>query len=151
MPSRTSPQVEELHEHQCWHLVRSTAVGRLAVIIDGQPEIFPVNHLVDHAAVVFRTAPGTKLGGSDGRRVAFEVDGVDVDSGEAWSVVLKGRAHVVRRLEEVLETFDMELTPWQEGPKPIFVRIEADEVSGRRFTPTWRRPPGAQAPEPVAD
>jgi nitroimidazol reductase NimA-like FMN-containing flavoprotein (pyridoxamine 5'-phosphate oxidase superfamily) len=132
--------VERLPENDSWALVRGTAVGRLAVVVDGQPEIFPVNHVVDHADVVFRTAPGTKLSASDGHRVAFEVDGVDLDTGQAWSVVLKGRAHVVRKLHEVLDTFGMTLNAWQGGDKPTFVRIEVDEITGRRFTPTWRQP-----------
>ncbi|WP_426565931.1 pyridoxamine 5'-phosphate oxidase family protein [Angustibacter sp. McL0619] len=133
--------IEQLQEHESWALVRGTAVGRLAVVVDDQPEIFPVNHLVDHADLVFRTAAGTKLSASDGRRVAFEVDGVDVETGQAWSVVLKGRAHVVRKLHDVLDTYGMPLDAWQGGAKPTFVRIQVDEVTGRRFTPTWRRPP----------
>ena len=140
MELRTT-DVERLHEHDSWALVRGTAVGRLAVVVDEQPEIFPVNHMVDHAAVVFRTAAGTKLSACDGHLVAFEVDGVDVDTGQAWSVVLKGRAHVVRKLHDVLDTFAMALNAWEGGDKPTFVRVEVEEITGRRFTPTWRPQP----------
>jgi nitroimidazol reductase NimA-like FMN-containing flavoprotein (pyridoxamine 5'-phosphate oxidase superfamily) len=142
MDSQVATQTEQLQAHDSWQLVRGTAVGRLAVMVDDQPEIFPVNHLVDHADIVFRTAPGAKLAGADGSRVAFEVDGVDLDTGLAWSVVAKGRAHVVRQLHDVLETFGMSLAAWQQGSKPIFVRIEVDDITGRRFVPTWRDPPG---------
>ena len=107
------------------------------MVVEDLPEIFPVNHLVDRGDIVFRTAPGTKLSGADGSRVAFEVDGVDGETGLAWSVVAKGRAHVVRQLHDVLETFGMSLSPWQSGSKPIFVRIEVDEITGRRFKPIW--------------
>src|SRR6476620_1253453 len=115
MDTKAAPQFEELEVHDSWQFVRETAVGRLAVVVDGHPEIFPVNHLVNHAEIVFRTAPGTKLSSADGARVAFEVDGVDVDSGMAWSVVAKGRAHVIRKLHELMDTFEMELSPWQGG------------------------------------
>ncbi|WP_426566779.1 pyridoxamine 5'-phosphate oxidase family protein [Angustibacter sp. McL0619] len=153
MDTQAAPKVEELREHESWQLVRGTAVGRLAVIVDARPEIFPVNHIVNHAEIVFRSAPGTKLSGADGSLVAFEVDGVDLDSGLAWSVVAKGRAHVIRKLQEVVDTFGMELTSWQSGEKPIFVRIQVDEITGRRFTPTWRRPQvtGDGTREPGAD
>ena len=134
-----SSEIEQLLDHACWQLVRSVPVGRLAVVVDGAPEIFPVNHLVDHAAIVFRTAAGTKLSAADGQRVAFEVDGVDHASGRAWSVVLKGRAKRVSALYDVVESFQMPLTAWQPGAKPIFVRIDVDAVSGRRFTPTTSR------------
>ena len=130
-----SPEIEQLLDHACWQLVRSVPVGRLAVVVDGAPEIFPINHLVDHAAVVFRTAAGTKLSAADGHRVAFEVDGVDHLTGRAWSVVMKGRAKRMSALYDVVESFQMPLSAWQPGAKPIFVRIDVDAVSGRRFAP----------------
>ena len=72
-------------------------MGRLAVSILERPDIFPVNHVVDHGRIVFRTAAGTKLAAAVlGRAVAFEVDGYDSVAGEAWSVVVKGRAREAR-------------------------------------------------------
>ncbi|GAB3589173.1 pyridoxamine 5'-phosphate oxidase family protein [Angustibacter peucedani] len=129
--------VEELHQHECWALVRGTAVGRLAVVLGDGPEIFPVNHVVDHGSVVFRTAAGTKLDAANGRRVAYEVDGIDVSTGTAWSVVLKGRAHSLVALHDVVDSFGLPLEAWQVGPKPVFVRVVVDTITGRRFTPRW--------------
>jgi hypothetical protein len=34
----------------------------------------------------------------------------------------------------VVETVALPLFPWQGGSKPHFVRIEVEEVTGRRFT-----------------
>ena len=43
-----------------------------------QPDIFPINYVVDHGAVVFRTAEGTKLAAAVlGQGVAFEIDGYE--------------------------------------------------------------------------
>ena len=85
--------VDTLSTHDCWTLLASATVGRLALVVNGRPEIFPVNHVVDHGSVVFRTSPGTKLAAiGDATPVAFEVDGLDVEAGIAWSVILKGRA-----------------------------------------------------------
>ena len=120
--------------HRCWELLRAAEVGRVAVVVEGRPEIFPVNHLVDGGSVVFRTAPGTKLAGAaQGAAVAFEVDGLDAESDEAWSVVVHGRAREMRSFDEIIETAELPVSPWHEGVKPRFVRIEPDAVSGRRF------------------
>lgn len=59
----------ELSDAHSWALLRQAVVGRLAVIVDGAPDNFPVNHQVDHGSVVFRTAAGTKLAGALGHRL----------------------------------------------------------------------------------
>lgn len=126
--------VEVLLPNDCWALLRGAQVGRLAVAIMNQPDIFPVNHVVDHGTVVFRTAEGTKLAAAVlGTAVAFEVDGYDAAKGEAWSVVVKGRAVEIQRLHELLAATDLPLFPWHVAPKGRFVRIEPDSVTGRRF------------------
>jgi hypothetical protein len=119
---------------ECWALLRSAEVGRLAIAVMNQPDIFPVNYVVDHGAVVFRTAEGTKLAGAVlGRSVAFEVDGYEPDDGQAWSVVLKGSAVELEQMQEVFDACDLPLFPWLSSPKPRFVRIEPESVTGRRF------------------
>ena len=123
-----------LEVNTCWDLLRSCDVGRLAVSFGDQPDIFPVNFVVDHGTIVFRTAEGTKLAAAVlGRGVAFEVDGYDADAGEAWSVVAKGRATEIERMQDVFEALDLPLFPWHAAPKHRFVRIEPEDVSGRRF------------------
>jgi uncharacterized protein len=126
----------ELSTTESWTLLRQAVVGRLAVSIDGQPDIFPVNHLVDHGSLVFRTSVGTKLAASSGHRVAFEVDGYDPATGCAWSVVIKGEAQHVNRLYDMLEVIALPLFPWQSSPKPHFIRITPETVTGRRFEVT---------------
>jgi nitroimidazol reductase NimA-like FMN-containing flavoprotein (pyridoxamine 5'-phosphate oxidase superfamily) len=118
----------------CWNLLRSAEVGRLAVSIQDQPDIFPINFVVDHGTVVFRTAEGTKLAAAVlGRGVAFEADGLDAVAGEAWSVVIKGRAEEVLKMIEVFEATDLPLFPWLTSPKPRFVRIVPASITGRSF------------------
>ena len=123
-----------LEEHRCWDLLRWAEVGRLAVSIMDQPDIFPVNFVVDHGTLVFRTAEGTKLAAAVlGRAVAFEVDGFDAAEGEAWSVVVRGAAEEVARMIEVVEAAELPLFPWMASPKPRFVRIVPVSISGRMF------------------
>lgn len=122
-----------LSSSACFALLREAVVGRLAVVVDGQPDIFPVNHVIDHGTVVFRTAEGTKLSASVGRPVAYEVDGYDRAEGAAWSVVVKGEAQEIRDLQDVLEAVRLPLYPWQKGVKPRYLRIVPNSVTGRRF------------------
>ncbi|KRE65008.1 hypothetical protein ASG92_18705 [Arthrobacter sp. Soil736] len=69
----------------------SGSVGRLAVIVDGHPEIFPVNFVIERRSIVFRTAAGTMLWESaKDEPAAFEIDGYEPATEEAWSVVARG-------------------------------------------------------------
>ena len=137
MSNESSTQVQNLEHHECWALLRTVSVGRLAVLVDGRPDIFPVNYTVDSGTLVFRTSQGTKLSAASGDApVAVEADGVDPKSGLAWSVVVKGTAALVKSTEDVLETSRLYLFPWQSGRKDAFVRITPDSVTGRRFQVT---------------
>jgi len=107
--------------------------GRLGVTSDGHPDIFPVNFLVDHGTVVFRTAPGTKMTAALNAPVAFEADGVDPEANQAWSVVVKGHAEEVRKLYDLLDTTALPLFPWHTSPKHHLLRIVVDQITGRRF------------------
>jgi uncharacterized protein len=139
-----SPGTAHLEPNDCWALLRSQDVGRVAVSIGDRPDIFPLNYVVDHGTVVFRTAEGTKLAGAlKGEAVAFEADGYEPDRGEAWSVVVKGHAEEISR-HELLDSADLPLFPWHTAPKQRFVRIVPDEITGRRFhvvdRDTWKTP-----------
>ena len=145
MDTYSGTGVEILATDACWALLRSTDVGRLGVAVAGAPDIFPVNFVVDHGTVVFRTAPGTKLASvAVGQAVAFEADGYEPEAGRAWSVVIKGRGEQITRSQELIDTTDLPLFPWQAGGKHRFVRVVPHNVSGRRFhvvdPSTWQTP-----------
>lgn len=126
-----------LSTSDCWAYLRSSSIGRLAVIVDDAPEIFPVNFGVEHSAIIVRTGDGTKVDAiRDRPRVSFEIDGVESEAGTAWSIVLKGSAKEIRDAEELRETVSLDLSPLQSGKKNHFVRILAEEVTGRRFPVT---------------
>jgi hypothetical protein len=139
------PSVAVLPEHTCWMHLRSVEVGRLAVCVDNSPDIFPINFLVDHGTVVFRTAEGSKLAATLSTPiVAFEADGRDKETDEAWSVVMKGRAEEVKQLYDQIDSSDLPLFPWHGSAKPVFIRIVPETISGRSFqvadTSTWETP-----------
>ncbi len=123
-----------LTERECWALLASHTVARLAVDIGGQPDIFPINYLVDGESIVFRTGAGTKLAGAVlSRHVAVEIDGLDGDDDAVWSVVVKGVAHEIEGMTERWAADDLPLYPWIASEKPNFVRIEPRLTTGRRF------------------
>jgi nitroimidazol reductase NimA-like FMN-containing flavoprotein (pyridoxamine 5'-phosphate oxidase superfamily) len=135
-PQAQGPPPDEFQAtttQESWELLREGIIGRLAVIYEGAPEIFPVNYVVDHGSVVIRTAGGTKHEAARKRRVAFEVDGYDLAAGEAWSVVAKGRAVEVHDADEAIEVMKLPLSPWASGSKPHLLRLAPDSLTGRRF------------------
>lgn len=134
MEQNSDSVTEVLTDSDCWTCLRGVSVGRLAVSDADGPDIFPVNYTTDHGTIVFRTGSGSKLAaiGADDR-VALEADGVDPGAGIAWSVVIRGKAELIRQPDDVLESFSLPLFPWQAGKKDQFVRITPDTLSGRRF------------------
>lgn len=125
---------EALTEDECWELLVATSVGRLAIDIAGKPDIFPINYVVAGKCLIFRTGAGTKFAASALlHHVAFEIDGYESLQRTAWSVVVKGRAHEVERMDDVFAAEDLPLFPWAAHPKPNFVRINPTEITGRRF------------------
>lgn len=132
--SKDQAATQALSVAQCWTMLRSTVVGRVAVVHDRRPDIFPVNFAVDHGTVVFRTGSGTLFRSADGAFVAIEVDGYDTTDATAWSVVVRGVAHEVYELDDAIAALSLPLFPWHDGAKPRIMRVHADTVSGRRFT-----------------
>lgn len=137
--------VEELSAHACWSLLRTTSVGRLAVVVDDHPDIFPLNFAVDHGTIVFRSRTGTKVFAALAESpLAWEADGYDRETGKAWSVVIKGSAEEIRRIEDLMDTLDLPLFPWQGGEKTRFIRVIPAVITGRRFSvvdsSVWRTP-----------
>lgn len=130
-----SAGVEVLGASACWDLLREVSVGHLAVLVDGHPEIFPVNYKVDQGSVVFRTGEGTKLHAAAApTAVALEADGTDREKRTAWSVQVKGHAVILEPSPDLMTGVGLTLFPWQAGHKDHFVRIIPTAVSGRRFT-----------------
>jgi nitroimidazol reductase NimA-like FMN-containing flavoprotein (pyridoxamine 5'-phosphate oxidase superfamily) len=131
--SEASQPVSILPESECWNLLSSAAIGRLVTSVDGQPEIFPVNFVVQHHTVLFRTAEGTKLvSAAINNSVLFEADDHNVADG--WSVIVKGMARLLRTDEEIDEAEGAQLLPWTATVKRHFVRIRPLSVTGRRFS-----------------
>ncbi|HTO00518.1 MAG TPA: pyridoxamine 5'-phosphate oxidase family protein [Microthrixaceae bacterium] len=124
--------VEILSEHESWELLGGVALGRLVTSVDGDPAIFPVNFVVQNRTVLFRTAQGAKLvGAAINHQVLFEADEHNVSEG--WSVIVKGRARMLRTDEELAVAERAQLLPWTATLKQHYIRILPFQITGRRF------------------
>lgn len=136
VPDRTKPDaskpVSVLSQSECWHLLSSVSLGRLITSVDGQPEIFPVNFVVQNHTLLFRTAEGTKLlTAALNEYVLFEAD--DHNAVEGWSVIVRGKALLLSTSNEIAEARRAGLYPWIATQKERFVRITPQSMTGRRF------------------
>lgn len=134
MDASTTPDtpVTELSEDESWKLLSGVSLGRLVTTVDGWTEIFPVNYVVQHHTLLFRTAEGTKLLTAVlNEHVVFEAD--DHNVAEGWSVVVRGTAKLLSTSAEIEEAGRAGLYPWVATKKLRFVRITPESLSGRRF------------------
>jgi hypothetical protein len=124
--------VQHLDEAECWSRLGQQELGRIVTNVADVLDIFPVNYVVDGRSVVFRTAEGSKLFGlTVNDSVLFEVD--DHTAVDAWSVVLRGHAHVLGSADEQSAAEALPLRPWVPTVKYNFVRITPTRISGRAF------------------
>ncbi|QKJ20468.1 pyridoxamine 5'-phosphate oxidase family protein [Microbacterium hominis] len=136
-PSPAALGVEELSTGECWRLVESTPLARLAVSTpDGQPDVFPINFTVHAGRIYFRSAPGTKLRRlSEDASVAFEVDGADERF--HWSVVIHAEAERMDSDDDIVASGVLGLATASPTAKNDYVSLTPVTVTGRRFR---RRP-----------
>lgn len=130
--SLTDQSMSILSQHECWELLSSCALGRIVTSVEGQADIFPVNYVVQHHTVLFRTAPGTKLVSTAiNNHVLFEAD--DHNVAEGWSVIIRGRARSLRSDEQIADAERAQLLPWTASEKTHYVRVIPESITGRRF------------------
>ena len=137
--------LEELSQTECLRLLASHVVGRIAVVVDSQPVILPVNYRADDATIVFRTDAGTKLRGAAMAHVAFEIDEIDETTHAGWSVVVQGVG------QDITETVDarsealrvLAVAPWAPGDKAYWIKVVPRVLSGRSLRPRLATDPPA--------
>ena len=124
---------QELTLDECLRLLREHRVGRIAVVVDGFPKVFPVNYRIVETCGATWITVGTRRGhdidrGSTG--AAFEIDSVDPAQPRPWSVVVCGTLHHVDPdAADFRRRFDPD--PWESAPRRL----------ARRATLRDHRPP----------
>ena len=116
--------------------------GRLAIVVDGVPRVFPMNYAAAEGVLAFRTESGTKLRHGPGSVACLEVDGYDPREALGWSVMAVGR------LEDITDSADerslrlraLPLVPSAPGERRHWLMLEVTEVTGRFFRRGWLGP-----------
>ncbi|GAA4098734.1 pyridoxamine 5'-phosphate oxidase family protein [Nocardioides kongjuensis] len=116
-----------LSDDECWDLLRSRPVGRVAWSGVQGVSVVPVNFAVDGDTVLLRTTPYSLMARDCvGREVAFEVDDVDEERHEGWSVLVRGRCEREERPSDGPR-------PWATGSRLLGMRITVRSLTGRRI------------------
>lgn len=140
-PGGREPVVERLDEAECLRLIAPGGVGRLAYTGRHGVTVLPVNYRLHEGTIVFRTGRSsamdedlrTGMAGAE-YRVGFEVDRLDEDLEEGWSVLVQGSAHHVDSADELASVRQAGVRPWPGGQKEAFLRIRPTRITGRRIT-----------------
>lgn len=136
--------LEEIPEQDCIALLNFEQIGRIAVIQDGFPLIFPVNYklLANHSeepVIVIRTRPGNVIA-TAGEQVAFEVDGVDHAVHGGWCVLVRGLMRHVDPVGPPRARKLIDPEPWAPAGRDEWLVLTPATISGRRIRgkqPTW--------------
>ncbi|RVU22215.1 helix-turn-helix domain-containing protein [Streptomyces antnestii] len=128
------PELAEMSVDECWQRLSTHGVGRVAIDGPAGLLVVPLNYTVVDGAITFRTAPDTAPATAVGNQVAFEVDRIDEALSQGWSVLLQGRGRAVTDPDAVRRLNALAYSgPWAGGERDMWVRVEADSVTGRRI------------------
>ncbi|MEV4555390.1 pyridoxamine 5'-phosphate oxidase family protein [Kitasatospora sp. NPDC049285] len=129
--------LETLSEAECRRLLASVPLGRVVYTEHALPAVLPVAFQVaaDGRLVLALRAGTGAARALDGTVAAFQVDDFDPHGHSGWSVLVHGRAQVVRDGAERAALEAGGLLPWIPDPSPQYVAITPELVSGRRVRP----------------
>ncbi len=137
--ANVTPVLETLDKAECLRLISPGGIGRIAFTGRYGLTVLPVNYKLHDGAIVFRTAQDSPTG-EDLRtgiahaeyQVAFEIDQIDPQTREGWSVLIHGPAHH-------MSTADERAACWNRGSN----RGRAEPASTRSASPPARSPAAA--------
>jgi nitroimidazol reductase NimA-like FMN-containing flavoprotein (pyridoxamine 5'-phosphate oxidase superfamily) len=138
-PALRGAAIEPLDEAESIELIATAEIGRLAYSGRYGPTVLPVNYRMFEGTIVFRTRQDSSVDedlrtGIAGAEfvVAFEIDRIDPQRREGWSVLVQGTAHHVDSDAERAEVSQAGVEPWPGGDRELFLRIVPTRISGRR-------------------
>lgn len=127
--------LEPLDLKECLDLLRETAVGRIAFVVDDFPVALPVNYRLveqdDRTFIVLRTRPGNVIDQAP-LRVAFQIDGVDSHRHGGWSVLVRGTLGHLEPASIHESNARYDPAPWLDG-RDAWLAITPVSVTGRRL------------------
>ncbi|MFF8771125.1 pyridoxamine 5'-phosphate oxidase family protein [Kitasatospora sp. NPDC015120] len=135
--------LEELGADTCLRLLSTVPVGRVVYTEHALPAVLPVSFEVapDGRLLLAVRRGSATARGLDGTVVAFQADQLDPVTRTGWSVLVHGRADVLRDPEQVRRALRSGLRPWVGDPDPMVVSLVPELISGRRLTAAGRPVP----------
>jgi hypothetical protein len=130
---------EHLNREECRRLLGSEHLGRVALSVAALPTVVPVLYRLVGDRVVFGVDPDAFYAVLADNVVAFEVDHVDGDTNQGWTVVVVGRS---RPYDLSLPRFDLPGATAL-SPHDRLIGIDIDRLTGLR---TRVGPVALQAP-----
>ena len=122
----------EIPTSRCKELLTQHKIGRVAWTSGDGPRIMPVTYQYRNGMVVFRTAAEGPLASLRRRTVvAFEVDHIDEEHEEGWSVVVLGFSESVTHSYSLSTLWQSGPVPWAGGDRTVFVTITPQSITGR--------------------
>lgn len=135
-----NPVLASLTADECRRLIAPGGVGRVLFVEPGRgPVAIPVNYRMDGDDVVFRTGGAGVVDAVGQATVSFDVDHLDEDLAEGWSVLLTGTASVISDPAELERARSLRIDPWAGGDRPTYVRLHASQVTGRAIRVAGQR------------
>jgi len=117
----------------CQELLESQSIGRIAWQAADGPQILPVTYAYHEGTIIFRTSPYGVL--SELVRptdVAMEIDELDQQNRQGWSVVVQGRAQGVAEPDQLVRMWTVGgVVPWASGIRNVFIQIVPHRITGR--------------------
>lgn len=129
-------RLEPVSRYDCWQLVTKAAGpdGIARVVWSGPdgPAIVPMNFTVADGFLWFQTGTNSRVAlEACGHRVLVEIDHVDAASHTGWSVVVSGLATGLPPAKDPGLLSSLQV--WPRGSRGLLVRVEPEEVNGRRL------------------
>jgi len=124
--------VATLLAYDCWALLEGADVARVAWLGPDGVALVPINYVVADGCLWFRTEPGSALAReSGGGPLVIEIDHVDTETRDGWSVVVRGKPELIDQID--VPQMVVEMRVWPIGPHQLFVRVQPDQITGRRL------------------
>ena len=124
-----------LDRSECMELLASKSVGRLGLTVGALPTVMPVNYRLIGDRIYFRTGSTERLrAATNCAVVAFEVDEIDEEHHNGWTVVVTGVTEPIEHRDIAERLEQIGVPQWVPIPQTRFVSLSTDVVTGRRLS-----------------
>jgi len=118
---------DALSEQECWELLATASVGRLALSVRALPVIMPVQYYLDgRRLAVCLGHHGLPEQALNAAIIAFAADSIDPATRSGWLVQVQGRSAIPRGLR-------IDTDCGRPASPAQVVEIEAGRISGHRM------------------